>query len=566
MSTSTPSDPGRPGDSGDPGNPAPAPRPVPDPERAARLRAAFTAAQYTADGLLDLLGAPAYAALARGETVPALRATRGGSPLETLVRLFLLQAAVPRERAAQALPLEDCLAGGWLEVDRADASAVRATVDIRPYADTGANPGDSPDAADAGGEDAWIVSDLGCAVGGAGGIGGGPDDGSTQNDGGTSAVPRSELVLGVGGASTTLAGLTVPHPVRTALDLGTGSGVQALHVSRRAGSVTATDVNPRALHFARLTAALSGADNIATADGSLFEPVGDERFDLIVSNPPFVISPKGRFTYRDGGLAGDTLCRRLVEQAGEHLTDGGYCQLLANWLHIKGEDWRDRVAGWAAGTGCDAWIIQREVQDPAEYAELWLRDGGDHRAGAVAYAARYAEWLDSFEELGAEGVGFGWITLRRAPAGARPVIHAEEWPHPVEQPLGREIERWFARQDFLRAHGDAALLEARYTLAPEVVQEQVGVPGSEDPEHVILRQNRGLRRATKVDTVGAGFAGVCDGELPAGRILDAIADLLDEDPAVLRARTPEAIRLLVEQGFLDPVVTRAPRAATRPAR
>ena len=55
---------------------------------------------------------------------------------------------------------------------------------------------------------------------------------------------------------------------------------------------------------------------------------------------------------------------------------------------------------------------------------------------------------------------------------------------------------------------------------------------------MVLRQNRGMRRATKVDTVGAGFAGVSDGSLPAGRILDAIAQLVGEDPVLLRDRTP----------------------------
>ncbi len=104
-----------------------------------------------------------------------------------------------------------------------------ATVDVRPYG--------GPD-----GEDWFIVSDLGCAVGGAGGIG-----------------SRAEgVVLGVGGASTTLAGITVRTPVATALDLGTGSGIQALHASRHATRVTATDVNPRALHITALTLALSG--------------------------------------------------------------------------------------------------------------------------------------------------------------------------------------------------------------------------------------------------------------------------------------------------------------------
>ncbi|WP_037574668.1 DUF7059 domain-containing protein [Phaeacidiphilus oryzae] len=511
-----------------------------DPTLAGRLREAFRTARFTADGCLDLLGGPAYAALARGETVPARRAARAGGPLAALVRLFLLQEPVERVEAEDALPglVDDCLAAGWLT---ADQKRLRAAVDVRPYAE-------GPE------DDAWIVSDLGCAVGGAAGIGGGAPSG----------VPRSELVLGVGGASSTLSSLTVRHPVRSALDLGTGSGVQALNASRQAVAVTATDVNPRALHFTRLTAALSGAGNVEVLPGSLFEPVGDRRFDLIVSNPPFVISPGGRFTYRDGGMDGDALCRGLVQQAGEHLNDGGYCQLLANWLHVRGQDWRDRVREWIAGTGCDAWVVQREVQDVNEYAELWLRDGGDHRDDPEAYARRYEEWLDAFEAMEAEGVGFGWITLRRAPEGAEPVLRIEDWPHAVEQPLGREIEKWFARQDFLRARDDAQLLEARYRLAEEVWQEQVGRPGEEDPEHVVLRQQRGMRRATKVDTVGAGFAGACDGELTAGQILDAIAALLGEDPARLRADTPSAIRMLVEQGFLEPPAQRAPRAAKRP--
>ena len=517
-----------------------------DPGLAGRLRVAFLAADFTADGCLDLLGAAAYSALARSESVPALRVTGGGTARETLLRLFLLQSPVPYPAAAAALPVEDCLSGGWL-VRTGDK--VSATVDVRPYAAEIAGRADSGSVADA-----WIVSDLGCAVGGAGGIGArgvGADDGHGE-------VPRSQLVLGVGGASTTLANITVRRTVRRALDLGTGSGVQALHAARHSGEVVATDVNPRALHFTALTMALSGLSQVGTRQGSLFDPADGETFDLIVSNPPFVISPSGRFTYRDGGMAGDDLCRSLVEGAGRHLEPGGYCQLLANWQHVRGEDWRERVSGWIAGTGCDAWVVQREVQDVTQYAELWLRDGGDHRESRESYDARYGEWLDAFEAAKVEGVGFGWITLRKPAAGdgaepgRRPILHLEEWPHTVEQPLGPHIEAWFARQDFLRTHDDAALLETRYRLTGEVVQEQVGAPGAEHPEHVILRQNRGMRRATKVDTVGAGFVGVCDGELTAGEILDAIAALIEEDPVLLRDRTPEQIRMLVEQGFLEP--------------
>lgn len=492
---------------------------IPAPDHSTRLREALLAAAFTADGLLDQLGAPAYAALARSETVPALRATRGDSVLATLVRLFLLQRPVPYERARVALPLEECLADGWLVRDGDD---VRATVDVRPYG--------GPE-----GQDWFIVSDLGCAVGGAGGSGG-------QGVG---------VVLGVGGASTTLAGITVRTPVSSALDIGTGSGIQALHATQHATQVTATDLNPRALHFARLTLLLSGAPAADLREGSLFEPVGEDTYDLIVSNPPFVISPGARLTYRDSGMGGDDLCRTLVQEAGARLNDGGYAQFLANWQHVEGEEWQDRLRSWVP-RGCDAWIVQREVQDVTQYVELWLRDSGDHRSDPVAYAARYDAWLDEFEAQKTRAVGFGWITLRKS-GSEHPSIVTEEWPHPVEQPLGESVRAHFARQDYLRTHDDAALLADHFKLAPEVMQEQVGLPGAEDPEHVVLRQNRGMRRATKVDTVGAGFAGACDGSLSAGRILDAIAQLIGEDPVMLRDRTPQAVRLLVEEGFLEPV-------------
>ncbi|MFE6824790.1 methyltransferase [Streptomyces sp. NPDC057690] len=494
------------------------------PDVAARLREALLAASFTADGLLDLLGAPAYAALARSETVPALRATRGDTPLETLVRLFLLQQPVPHARVEEFLPVHACVESGWLVPTGEDE--VAATVDVRPYGGPG-------------GEDWFIISDLGCAVGGAGGSG---------SEGGQA---DTAVVLGVGGASTTLAGITVRTPVSAALDLGTGSGIQALHAAQHATRVTATDLNPRALHITALTLALSGAPAADLREGSLFEPVrDDETYDLIVSNPPFVISPGARLTYRDGGMGGDDLCRSLVQGAGERLSEGGFAQFLANWQHVEGENWQDRLRSWVP-RGCDAWIVQREVQDVTQYAELWLRDAGDHRGDQAEYQAHYDTWLDEFEARKVKAVGFGWITLRRTTA-AEPVITVEEWPHPVEQPLGDAVLAHFGRLDYLRAHDDAALLSGRFRLVTEVVQEQVGLPGAEDPEHVVLRQHRGMRRATKVDTVGAGFAGVCDGSLSAGRILDAIAQLVGEDPVLLRDRTPAQIRLLVEQGFLEP--------------
>jgi hypothetical protein len=499
-----------------------------------RLREALLKAQYTADGCLEVLGPIAYSALSRNESVAASRAVHADdSPIASLIKLFVLQESVDRAAAARAIPLDDALAGGLLSEDRV-GDTVRAKVDIRPYGESDV--------------DWWLVSDLGAGL-----------------VTGHSAPMRPDYVLGVGGASTTLAQLTVREPVGRALDVGTGCGVQALHLSRHAESVVATDLNSRALEFARLTAALSltdGADRIDLRSGDLFEPVQDERFDLVVSNPPFVISPEsargaGRFVYRDASLPGDELCRLFLEQVPAYLAEDGWCQILANWLHVEGADWRERVAPWVRATGCDAWVVQREVQDPAEYAELWLRDSGDH--GRPEYVERYQGYLDYFAANRIEAVGFGWITLRATGADL-PVIRLEELTGHVDQPLGALVPDWFNRQSFLRETEDDELLAATLGVPAGLVLEQQAEPG-EGGWHAVstrIRQTSGLRRSGDIDQVGTALLGALAGsgngseaQRPLGDVLDRIAANFGLAPETLRTGGLDAVRSLIEEGFLN---------------
>ena len=223
--------------------------------------------------------------------------------------------------------------------------------------------------------------------------------------------------------------------------------------------------------------------------------------------------------------------------------------MLANWVHRRGEPWQDRVAGWLQGSGCDAWVVQREVADPAEYVELWLKDAGaQHRPG---WTERYDAWLTWFEEQDVEAVGFGWLHLRRVD-GRAAVTHLEEWPFDVEQPLGAEVAGRFRRTDVLATTEDLALIGSRLRARVDVRQETLGQPGGADPEVVVLRQQRGMRRARRVDTVEAGLVGACDGDLTVGQILAALADLLDEDPSALIRDRIGAVRELVADGFLLP--------------
>ena len=479
------------------------------PETAAdveRIREAFAAADYTTDGVADLLGPVAEAALARHETVPARRAARAdGTALAALIRLFLLQDTLATSEAP--LPVDAATRLGLLECSGGD---LRARLDVRPHH-----------------EAYYVVSDLGTGL-----------DGDVRPVG-------ADHVLGVGGASVSLAELTVRQPVGRALDLGTGCGVQALHLSRHAQEVVATDVLPRALELAALSAGLSGIA-VDLREGALFDAVTGESFDLIVSNPPFVIGAgEGRRTYRDGGLAGDELCRRLVGTAPDHLNPEGCCQLLANWVHRRGEDWRDRLGAWFP-VECDGWALQREVLDPAAYVSLWLHDAGD--VAGPDYLERYDAWLAALEAQGVDGIGFGWITLRRVDTAG--VHRVEEWPHAVDAPLGPHVADTFGRIAWLRAHDAPALLGAHLVVAEDVSQELIGSPGAEDPRHVVLRQAGGLRRARKVDTATAALVGACTGEAPVGVLIAAVATLLDEDDGEVRQRLLPVVRELVAEGYL----------------
>ena len=222
--------------------------------------------------------------------------------------------------------------------------------------------------------------------------------------------------------------------------------------------------------MARLTAQLNGLD-IDVRDGSLFDPVAGETFDLIATNPPFVISPPGSevLVYRDSGMPGDSVVRHLVENAAAHLNDGGWCQILANWAHRTDTAWQDGLEEWFAGQPLDAWVVQRELVDPSEYVEMWLADAG--LASAPDYVRRYDAWLDWFAEVGIEAVGFGWLSMRKT-AGA-PVHRFEEWTGEVAPPVGPAVAAWGRRTDLLRGLGDDGLLGSRVPARPR--------PGRGDP-------------------------------------------------------------------------------------
>ncbi len=513
------------------------------------LRADLAAASYTVEAVTELLGPMAAAALDRDQVVPGRRVVQERwwtEPAAPLVAAFLLGLEVPRRHLEAALPRLGVAGavrlGLVVAAGSAPADPVRALIDLRPYAAVDA----------AGSVSWWLASDLGEVA--------------------TGTALAADHVLGAGGASVMLARATVRGPVGRALDLGTGCGIQALHASRHAGQVVATDISARALRFAALNAALDDVV-LDLRLGSMLAPVAGETFDLVVSNPPFVITPPATglpsYDYRDGGQAGDAVVAELIRTVGSVLAPGGVAQLLGNWEHRRGEPWAQRVGRWVDGSGLDAWVVQREVLDPAEYAETWIRDGGTTPdRDPAAWARAYATWLDDFAAREVEAVGFGLVTLRRPAVAARAgggsggrLRRLEEVTGPVHRPLGDHIAAGLAGHEWLRARDDAALGEARLVVPPDVTEERHHAPGAADPSLILLRQGGGFGRTVAASTGLAALVGACDGDLPVGALVAAVSGLLGVPAADLAADLLPQVRELVRDGFLAPAPAAAPTSA-----
>ncbi len=486
------------------------------------LRADLVTARFTFDAVVALVGEDAMDALVREQPAAARwaveQARSTGAPtagtdagLAALVWVFVLGGVVESAELSAAMPgvgVEGLMRLGLVEP--APGGGVRAAVDLRPHA------------ADDGLE-LWVASDVG----------------AHHREG----VLRKDHVLGIGQASLTLAANTVRRDVDTALDVGVGCGIQTFHLLRHAGHVTATDLSERALAFTRFNAllnyeqlAIEPADmdaRLTLLQGSLLEPVAGRQFDVVVSNPPFVITPRtvgeseeDRFTYRDGGLPGDQLVETLWRGLGDVLAPGGTAQMLANWEIPSGAHWAQRLDEWTP-QGLEAWVIQRDVESPADYAQMWLRDASEDR-DPVAAQRRFGEYLEDFASRDVEGVGFGYVWLRRPEVGRAHGVGRvfEEVLREVDSPLGPWLKREIDAADALVGLDVAS---ARAVVAEDVTTETYGRPLDPHPQMIVLRQGSGLRRTHALTTEQAGLVSACDGDVPVGALAAAVVELVTDD-------------------------------------
>jgi hypothetical protein len=341
------------------------------------------------------------------------------------------------------------------------------------------------------------------------------------------------------GVTSVLARAAIPaRPVLTsALDLGCGPGALALALARVAGRVVGTDVSARAVAWARWNATLNAAAPIALREGDLFAPLDGERFDLIVSQPPFLAHRReaARSNYGHGGARGDELALRALKDAPSHLTASGRAVFLADWPLFDGDplDARVRAAlgDVGAGAGVDALVLQSPAKNLDEYCTSLA--AAEHPALGDAFARAACAQRDHFEALGIRGIAQALVVVQAAGRGGTavvPVRHAHDAPitvDGVDRIVAAHALAWRVDQD---------VLDARLRLA------------------------LGTRLVTQPGVHGAAAAVIV--QLPAGRPewpfatdpdVAAILQAIDGAPSVLQAANDAARR---SGAPLDPLVKR----------
>lgn len=363
-------------------------------------------------------------------------------------------------------------------------------------------------------------------------------------------------------STTTVATLTVRKPVGQALDVGGGQGFLALLAARHAGRVVCTDVNPRALRFAAIGAALNGFSHVEVRQGSLFEPVAGERFDLITANLPFVISPDRDYVYRDGGFEGDGLCERFIREVPAMLNEGGTCTLTANW-HGDDDDWAARPRAWLAGSGCDAFLFLWYQSDPLRYSAVWIKGNELDRD---TYRRKLNAWVEYFQRAGIRRLYTGVIVIRRR-SGAENWLVAENNSLGVDlspENASDQVERLFAARDLVQSLGAdrARLLDTPMRLTRDHrMSTSSRVENGQwlaDSRH--LFQTRGYPFQGSISPMIADLVARCDGVLTPRQLLTEVSGRVGATPEQLFEVHLETFERLLLTGFLE-----APARGDKPA-
>ncbi|HEY7336449.1 MAG TPA: methyltransferase [Bryobacteraceae bacterium] len=354
----------------------------------------------------------------------------------------------------------------------------------------------------------------------------------------------ADLVLWPNPTTEQLFNFTIRKPFGSALDLGCGCGVQALGAATHCGSVTATDLSARAAEFTVFNARLNGIENVECAAGDGFDPVRGRRFDLIVANPPFFITPSSGLSYCENSLGLDLFCRRLAREAADHLNEQGFFQMVCEWVEIEGEPWRNRIAEWMEGSGCDAWAIKQYSMTPSKYGSERAHQrppGGEHEF--------FAEWIAYARANRIAAVHGGVISMRKR--SGKNWLRIDEEPISLKAAVGDVVLGAFSARDVLDVEAGLMRLRPRLAADARLVQLMGASDGQWSRQSLRLHLTGAMPRQIDIDPAVAQFIAQFDGKRRLDELIQALAERVNAPAQQVAGESIAVVRKLLAEGYIE---------------
>jgi SAM-dependent methyltransferase len=373
------------------------------------LRALLRTVGYSTDGLRKALGIGVpddIGLLNHAATLERLRRDR--SRLATLTRLWFLESGEPEGRVASHDTIVELQR---IRLVRRRSGLLWARLRIDAVGDN------------------WLLSDLRFRS---------PDMAAFGLPAGDPVYPPSSDSLLLRDAISSV-------ECGTALDLCTGSGVQALGLAARTRRVLAGDVSARAVAVARANAVLNQLGNVEIRRGDLYRPFGRTRFDIIVANPPFVASPyTAGPAYHSGGPTGARVLRRIIAGLPDALAPRGRFFAISHLALRRGETVVSAVRPMFrefAGRALALVLESGSSFDLAAAQSLFALSDG-----LSAYAAEVRRWGAFLARHHVREIA---VVILAAERGGRSGFEAAEafqrtLPLPLSHPPRHHLEQWLA--------------------------------------------------------------------------------------------------------------------------
>lgn len=337
---------------------------------------------------------------------------------------------------------------------------------------------------------------------------------------------------------------------RSLLDIGTGCGVLSVMAAAFSDRVIGTDINARAIEFARFNAALNGITNAQFIAGDALAPVKGRKFTHILANPPFFIAASKRLTYSDSPLELDGFVRKLVTEAPAYLEDNGIFQMICEWVQIEGEPWQDRLRSWTEKSECDVFILLGPVSKALDYSERRYQEAGG-LYGKISEDL-LSERLSYLREHRVEYVLSGVITMRkRAPANWFAVVDGKH----IEAAGSAAVEEQLDCLTLLSDHDDGRWLNIKLRLSPQTEVTQSHNLGAEGwtLNSIFLHKPNSLFNDLKLDPGVLRAVEMFDGTRTLKEIAANVHEFLGGSYDETEARCLELAKRLVRSGYVLPL-------------